>query len=73
MSALQFDRVTETVFGKRVDFRRLTIPVGEFVYEGRVDGGNLEMWTEYGRWREDSCPHHFDLVMVKARSAEAAK
>lgn len=69
MSAANFDRVTRTVLGEPVAFRRLAEPVGEFVYEGRINCGPLELWSEDGRWREDAAPHTNDLLITRARSA----
>lgn len=61
-----FDRMCETVLGRRVQFRRLKQPVGLFVYEGRIEDRDLELWTETGRWREDGQPHDFDLAITRA-------
>jgi hypothetical protein len=63
-----FDRVCETVLGRPVQYRRLPQPVGTFVYEGRIEDRDLELWTEMGRWREDGQPHDFDLALTRAAS-----
>jgi hypothetical protein len=69
MSGNHFDRLTETVHGARVVYARLKEPVGEFVYAGRVEGGELQLWTEDGRWRDSGEAHPFDLALTRAQGA----
>jgi hypothetical protein len=64
MSNPCLNRITQTVYGLRVHYRRLEQPIGAFVYEGRIEGRDLELWTEMGRWRDDGRPHEFDLAIT---------
>lgn len=65
----RYDRLCTTVFTEPVHYRRLPEPIGPFVYEGRVAGRHLELWTETGRWREDGQAHPLDLALVHAKGA----
>lgn len=58
-----------TVFNQVVAYRRLAEPVGPYVFEGRVAGRDLELWTELGRWHEDGRPHHLDLALPCQKTA----
>lgn len=62
-----------TVHGHSVrNFRRL--PESErqlnagglsiWVFEGRVNGADLELWEATGRWREDGKAHPLDLAFA---------
>ena len=41
----------------------LQLPVADFVYTGRIDDRDLELWRADGAWREDGSPHPLDLVL----------
>jgi hypothetical protein len=71
MAGLLYDRECRTVRGRRVRYRRLKEPVGLFVYEGRIEGGDLQMWTELGYWRETGVPTDCDLVLEHAQGVSA--
>lgn len=72
MNKVSYDRMCRTVCNRRVVYRRLPDPVaGCFVYEGRIEGGPLELWTELGYWRDTCEPHDFDLVLPMAKGVEA--
>jgi hypothetical protein len=69
--SLLYDRMGATMNGRSVKFRRLPEPIGDFVYEGRVDDGELHFWTELGYWRESMAPHPLDLILPMAKGVAA--
>ncbi len=89
MSFPSLTRVCSTVLNGRVEFRRLSdversifgpggvfVDLSPFVFIGRVNGGDLEMWKENGRYREDESPHPYDLALVlshKGRGPETTQ